>query len=99
MLHFIFETLWGWWGVAGIAVVVCAAVAYFIPSLRLAMLAVVGVVLSSASIYTKGNRDRAKLEARRKEEAVKNARAKYDKIDQRKDTPETVARRLRDGSF
>ncbi len=45
MWHFIFETLWGWWGVAGITVIVCIVVGYFVPSLRIAMLAVAGAAV------------------------------------------------------
>jgi len=99
MWHFIFETLWGWWGVAGLVVVGCVVVGYFIPSLRLAALAVGGVFISGATIFSKGYAARAKLEAARKEEAVRKAREDYDKIDKRNDTPDTVSKRLGDGTF
>ncbi len=99
MAHFLFETLWGWWGVAGVVVIVCGLLAYIFPQFRIWAIAVAGVFVSAATIYTKGNRDRAALEARRKEEAVRNARGKYDKIDSRNDTPDDVARRLRDHGF
>ena len=99
MWSFIFETLWGWWGVAGAVVIGCAIIGYFVPSLRLTMLAIGGAFIAGASIYTKGNRDRAALEARRKEEAVAKAREKYDEIDKRPDTPSGASKRLRDGNF
>ena len=99
MMDFIFGTLWGWWGVAGIAVLIAIVVGYFVPSLRLAMLGVAGVVISSATIYTKGNRDRAALEKRRQEEAVRNVQSKYDAIDKRPRPPGSTADKLRDGSF
>lgn len=99
MLHFIFETLWGWWGVAGITVIVCVVVGYFVPSLRLAMLAVAGAALSMATAFTKGYNARGKLETKRKEAAVKKAKEDYAKIDARPDTPADVSKRLRDGSF
>lgn len=99
MWHFIFETLWGWWGVAGVVVIACGVVAYLIPQFRIYALAVAGVFISAATIYTKGNRDRAKLENKRKEEAVAKARKDYADIEARPDTPDTVSKRLRDGSF
>lgn len=99
MMHFIFDTMFGWWGVAGLAVAGCIVVGYFIPSLRLTMLAIAGVFLSSASIYSKGNRDRAALEKRRRDAAVKKAQDDYADIENRPDTPASVSKRLRDGSF
>ena len=99
MAHFMFETLWGWWGVAGVAVIVCGILAYVFPQFRIIALAIAGVFVSAASIYTKGNRDRAALEARRKEEAVQKARKKYDEIDARPDTPADLADRLRRNGF
>ncbi len=99
MLHFIFETLWGWWGVAGIAVVVCAAVAYFIPSLRQSMLAIAGSAIWLASAFTKGWAAAKKDEKRKTDAAVAKARKEYDAIDARRDTPADVAERLRRGTF
>lgn len=99
MMHAIFGTVWGWIGTAGIVCIACGAVAYFIPQFRIYALAVVGVVVSAATIYTKGNRDRAKLETKRKEEAVRNARKKYDEIENRPDTPDTLADKLRRNGF
>lgn len=99
MMEFIFGTVWGWIGTAGIAVLICAAVGYFLPQTRLTMLAIAGVFISAASIYTKGSRDRARLEGRRKEEAVAKARKEYADIDARADTPNDVVKRMRDGGF
>lgn len=99
MMEFIFGTVWGWIGTAGLVVIGCAVVAYFIPQFRIHALAVAGVFISAATIYTKGTRDRARLEARRKEEAVQKARKQYDEIDTRPDSNESVAKRMRDGSF
>lgn len=95
----LFSSLAGWLGVAGIVVVICGVIAWFVPPLRTAALAVAGVALSVATIYAKGSRDRAALEQRRKDEAVKKLKEKYNEIDKRPDTPDDVARRLRDGSF
>lgn len=99
MMDFIFGTVWGWVGTAGVVVLICAVVAYFLPQTRLTMLAIAGVFVSAASIYTKGSRDRAALEQRRKEAAVKKAKDDYAKIDARPDTPGTARKRMSDGSF
>ena len=99
MMHFIFDNLWGWLSVTAIVVLACGAVAYFFPPLRRLAIEVALVVLAATSIYTKGNRDRAALEQKRKDEAVRKAQADYAKINERKDSPDTVAKRLRDGSF
>lgn len=94
-----FSSMLGWLGVTGVVVLICGVVAWFVPPLRAPALAIAGVMISLATIYSKGNRDRAALEARRKEEAVRKAKVEYDAIDKRPDTPDDVSRRLRDGSF
>lgn len=99
MWHFIFDTLWGWWGVAGVAVAVCIGLSILFPSMRLPLLSAMGVVLTAASLVTKGARDEAAREKRRKDAAVKKATEDYAKIDARPDTPDDVAKRMRDGSF
>ena len=99
MIEFIFNTLWGWWGVAGITVIACIIVGYFFPSLRLQALAVAGVVISAASLVAKGARMNAELEKKRREEAVRKARKEYEAIDNRHDTAGDAVKRLRDGSF
>jgi len=99
MWDFIFNSLWGWLGISGLIVAGCIAVAIIFPTFRVHALAVAGAVLAAATIYTKGNRDRAALEARRKEEAVRKAREAYDAIDRRPDTPESATRRMRNGDF
>lgn len=99
MMHVIFDSIWGWLGVTTIIVIACGVVAWFIPPLRRIALEVGGVALAVGTIYAKGNRDRAALEQKRKDEAVRKAQADYAKINERKDTPDTVAKRLRDNSF
>lgn len=99
MIHFIFETLYGWWGVAGITVVVCLVLGYFFPSLRVILLAVAGVAISFATAFTKGWTARGRMERTRQDEAVQQARKEYDQIDARPDTPADVADRLRRGGF
>lgn len=99
MMHFIFDTAWGWIGTAGLVVVICLVVGYFIPQFRLYALAVIGVVVSAASIYAKGNRDRANLEKRQRDDAVTKARKEYYEIDARPDTPADLRDRLKRGGF
>lgn len=99
MLHFIFDTVFGWIGVAGLVVIGCIAVGYFIPGFRLIAIEIAGVVISAATIYTKGSRDRAALEQKRKDEAVRKAQKDYAEINARPDNPDTVSKRFRDGSF
>lgn len=99
MWEFIFSTVWGWIGTATLVALACLAIAWFIPPLRPYAVAIAGVFLAAATVYTKGSRDRAALEQKRKDEAVKKAREDYAKIDARNDTPDDVAKRLRDGNF
>lgn len=99
MWDFLFNSLWGWLGIAGITVVGAFAVAWFFPPFRSMALAVAASAAGAAAIYTKGNRDRAALEERRKEAAIAEAKEKYDEIDKRVDTPADVADRLRKHGF
>lgn len=99
MMDFIFGTMWGWIGTAGVVGVVCGVVAYFVPQARLTMAAIAGVFISAASVYSKGSRDRAAADKRATEAAVKKAQQDYDHIETRPDTPDTVADRLRKHSF
>jgi len=99
MWEFLFSSLWGWIGVTGVVVIICGAVAWFVPPLRGYALMAAGTALALTGIYTKGHRDRAALEARRKEEAVRRAQAEYDKINKRPDTPADVEKRLSNGTF
>lgn len=59
MWEFIFGTIWGWIGTAGVVVIICVAVGYFFPPLRVIAIEIAAVVISAASIYAKGNRDEA----------------------------------------
>lgn len=99
MIDLIFGNVWGWAAVAVVAIGASGAVAYFIPQFRIYAIALAGFVAAVAAAYVKGNRDRARTEDKRREEAVRNAQVKYDKIDKRPDTPADVARRLRNGDF
>jgi len=99
MIDFLWNTLWGWWGVTGVILVVCGVIAWLIPTLRLTMIEAALAVLAVVASYTKGNRDQANLEQRRKDEAVQKAKEDYAKIDARPDTPDDVAKRLRDNNF
>lgn len=99
MWNVIFGSMWGWIGTAGVVVLICIVLGYFFPSFRVIGLAIAGVVISAASIYSKGSRDRAALEAKRRDEAVRKAQKDYADIDARPDTGDSVAKRLRDGTF
>lgn len=98
-MGFLFDLLWGWVGVAGLAVIGCAAVAFLFPRLRVHALAAAGVILALARVYAKGQRDRAELEQRRRDEAVGRVQKKYDEIDRRPDDADHVRGRLKDGTF
>lgn len=93
------DPLYGWLGLGTISVAGLFVIAYFVPPLRNAAIAAAGVIMAAAAVYAKGNRDRAKLEQKRKDEAVRKVKVKYDEIDKRKDTPDSVDKRLRDGNF
>lgn len=99
ILHAIFDTLYGWWGVAGITVIFCVALGYFVPSLRLSMIAIAGAAIWLASAFTKGWAAAKADDQRKTEEAIQKARAEYDQIDARPDTTDDVANRLRGGNF
>lgn len=99
LMDYIFSHLWGWVGITGIIIAACVAVAIIVPQFRGAALAIAAAAVGATSIYAKGQRDRAALEQKRKEEAVRKAREAYDKIDARPDDPESADKRLRDGSF
>ena len=75
MLHFLFDSIWGWIGTAGVVVLICAIIGYFVPSLRLLMLEIGGGILAAAASYAKGNRD----EAAKWNQAIKDDVAKGDK--------------------
>ena len=98
-MDFIFNTLWGWWGVAIMVAIGCGIAAWIFPTLRVPLIAVAGVFISAASLVTKGRMDEKKAEAKRREEALKKVQEKYDEIDKRPDTDDDVAKRLRDGTF
>ena len=99
MIDFIFGTVWGWIGTAGVVVIVCGLVAWFVPGFRRIAIEVAGVFIASAAIYAKAQRDEAARQQRLKDAAVAKARADYAKIDARPDDPGTVGKRLKDGSF
>lgn len=97
--HYIFGTIYGWIGIAGLIVIGCLAVAYLIPAWRPYAIAVAVVAVSVATAFTKGWLARGRVEQQRKDEAVKRTTDAYDKIEKRPDTPGTVADRLRNNDF
>lgn len=99
MTDFIFSTVWGWIGTAGIIVIAGLVVGYLIPQTRIYVIGIIGVAISLATIYTKATRDERARQQRLKDEAVNDAQNKYRKIDSRPDDPGTVADRLRNNNF
>lgn len=98
-MEWIFDYIWGWYGIAGVALVICAVLAFLFPQFRLWIAAVAAGIFGVMAVYNKGQRDRAKLEQKRKDEAVAKAQADYDKIERRPDKPSDVEKRLRRGDF
>jgi hypothetical protein len=92
-------SLFGWLGLGGGVVAAALAVAWFIPPLRRTALLVAAAAFAGAAAYAKGNRDRADLEQRRKDEAVRKVQKDYAEIDARPDDVKSAADRLRHGSF
>lgn len=93
------DPLIGYSLLCGTVVAAAAAVWWYFPPFRKYAAAAALVAVGVFSIYRKGHRDRAALEASRKEEAVRKAQDQYEKIDNRRDTPDDTTRRLRDGTF
>lgn len=99
MWDILLNSLWGWIGITGVIVIVCALVIWLIPSLRwTAIVTAVGAIFFTAA-RAMGYRERAEIEKRRKEEAVRRNQAEYDRINKRPDTPTDVEKRLNDGTF
>lgn len=99
MSNFIFSTIWGWVGTAGLIVIACVVVGYLVPTWRPYVIALGVVAISVASAFSKGWRARGVAEQKRQDAAVAKARKEYDKIDAQPDTPADVADRLRLGRF
>ena len=98
-MEFLFNSLWGWLSIASIVVIAAIAVAVFFPPLRKIALTVAAGAIAYAAIYAKGARDRAALEQRRKDAAVKKVQERYDEIDKRPDDAKSVKGRLDKGTF
>ena len=95
MIDFIFNSIWGWVGTAGVIVAACAAFACIFPQFRATAVAIAGAALGAAAIYAKGSRDRATFEQRRRDKIVNRVEKRNAEIDARPDTPDTVDDRLR----
>lgn len=93
------DWLWVWLGLGGVSIGGLIALAWFFPPLRKYAIAAAGVIAALLAAYTKGSRDRAELERKRRDQAVDRARSAYDKIDARPDDERTVDERLRRGRF
>lgn len=93
--HFLFETAAGWISTTVLIVAGCAALGYFFPPLRRIAFEVAAVAVAATAIYTKGNRDRAATEQRRRDEAVSNLEKHYEEIERRSDSKSDLVKRLR----
>lgn len=98
MAHFIFGTVWGWVGTAGVIVIACAAIGYLIPQARIYVIAIALAAASVAAAFTKGWLGRGKKEQEKRDAAVKKVGGEYDKIEARTDA-NRARDRLRDNSF
>jgi len=95
----LFSSLWGWLSLTSIIVIIAGLVFWFVPSQRWPALVTGLAAIFTGFVYAKGQRDRAALEKRRRDEAVRRNQAEYDRINKRPDTPADVEKRLRDGTF
>lgn len=99
MFDFFTNTIWGWLSLGGGVIAVALAVAWFFPPFRKLALTVAAGAVAVLAIYSKGASDARRREREKRDAAVEKARAKYDQIDGRPDTPSDASKRLRDGSF
>lgn len=99
ILSSLLSSLWGWLSITSIIVIVAGLVFWFIPSQRWPALVTGLAAIFTGIIYAKGQRDRAALEKKRRDEAVRRNQAAYDAINKRPDTPADVDKRLNNGTF
>lgn len=99
MIEFLLNSLWAWIGTTVLIVAACVAVGYLFPTLRLHAAAVAGLVITATTLFTRGYRAHAKKEKKRQEETAKRVQEKFNEINNRPDTVDDVAKRMRDGSF
>lgn len=99
MFDFFVDYLWGWYGIVGVVIVACIAVGLIFPQFRVYAAAVGAGALAVAGVYAKGQRDRAEIERRRKEQAVAKRQKDDAEIERRPDKPSDVEKRMRRGDF
>lgn len=99
MLSWIWHSTFALIGLSGLAVAGLLVLAWFVPPVRRLALEAAAIIFAAGAIYAKGAKDRADLETKRKEEAVRKAQEAYDKIDKRPDTTDDVTKRLRNDDF
>lgn len=99
MFDFIFDNVYGWWALAALAVAVCGFAAWYFPPLRGVAIAVGAVVLAAAGIYTKGQRDRAAEEKRKRDAAVRKAQDDYRRIDEKPGSVADTQDKMNKGRF
>lgn len=99
MWDFFVDYVFGVYGAVAIVLIVLGVAAFLFPQFRLWFAAVAAGIFGIAAVYGKGQRDRAKIEQRRKDEAVEAANKKYDEIERRPDDIDHVKGRLKKGEF
>jgi hypothetical protein len=80
MMNYIWHSVFLQIGIAGVAVIICGAVAWFIPPLRSGAIWIGGVILSGIFLYGKGARDE-NLRDRAKQQAAEDKSVADAKID------------------
>lgn len=98
MWQFIFSSVWGWIGTAGVIVIACGVVGWLIPQSRPYVIALAVVALSVATAFTKGFLARGKKEQEKRDAVVKKLDTDYQAIEKRTDA-NRARDRLRDDSF
>jgi hypothetical protein len=99
MWDFFVDYVFGWYGLAGVAIIACIVLAILFPQFRLWLGAAALGIFGVMSAIGVGERRRAKIEQRRKDEAVAEANKKYDEIERRPDDVDHVRGRLTRGDF
>lgn len=93
------DPFWGYAAAFGAAAAGAAAVAYFVPQLRGAMLAAIAVGAAVLTIYRKGQKAQKEIEAKKKAKVIEKVQKEYKKIDERNTDWDYASDRLKKGTF
>ena len=95
----IFNEVNAWLALGGLSLAGLIAIAWFFPPFRRLAIEIAAAIAAGMAIYAKGAHDAKRNEKAKQDAAVKRAEEKFDKIDARPDSPDSVDRRLRNGNF